>query len=605
MGRMDFKRVFQALDSPDGNGNGTQMSLAELPSNLLEAFIPGYSLISRFVLLNFGFDVGIVVSLGVLTWALFTSVQYLFYLGYGIFANHYMSSVYIDDEDDLFHKILTWVAKQRMSKRSRSIKAVSRNAGSGTEYERDQNSALDEHGIFNFGKWSANISPRYEPYYGVHHLWHRGRLFVFDRSRREVQQTTGYLAAKDEELVKLSCIGRSTGPIRNLLAHIKTWSLETETELTSIRRPSNHERARYAGVWDRLRSKPSRPIETVILDPEQKKRIIADINEYLHPASPRWYARRGIPHRRGYLFHGAPGVGKTSLAYALAGVFGLEIFCISLLDPSLTESTLNRLFANLPHRCIVLLEDIDSAGLTRDDKSDAPLSDTASTKKQNGELSAETIANAIKSATAASNRKGPKHGDALGEQGGISLSGLLNAIDGVAAHEGRVLIMTTNHPEKLDDALIRPGRVDLQVEFTLATKEQIHDIFVRMYGPDGDEPAATDGSTDINSSKKTANGKLAAASPPASPKPKPTASTQPPSSTHSTPWAPELPAAELKSMARTFAAKLPEEKLSPAEVQNFLLARKKNPAQALDDVDVWCAALLEAKEKKTKVLKVQ
>ncbi|KAK7615641.1 BCS1 N terminal-domain-containing protein [Phyllosticta paracitricarpa] len=595
---MDFKKVFKALDSPEGDVNGTQISLAELPSNLLEAFIPGYSLISRFVLLNFGFDVGIIVSLGVLTWALFTSVQYLFYLGYGIFANHYMSSVYIDDEDDLFHKILAWVAKQRMSKRSRSIKAVSRNSTSGTEYERDQDSALDEHGIFNFSKWSANIPPRYEPYYGVHHFWHEGRLFVFDRSRREVQQTTGYLAAKDEELVKLSCIGRSTGPIRNLLAHIKTWSLETETALTSIRRPSNHERARLAGIWDRLRSKPSRPIETVALDYEQKRRIIADINEYLHPASPRWYARRGIPHRRGYLFYGAPGVGKTSLAYALAGVFGLEIFCISLLDPSLTESTLNRLFANLPHRCIVLLEDIDSAGLTRDDQSDAAASsDTpaSSTKKEKcgGELSAETIANAIKSATAASNRKGPKHADGAGDQGGISLSGLLNAIDGVAAHEGRVLIMTTNHPEKLDDALIRPGRVDLQVEFTLATKDQIHDIFVRMYAPDGDEPAATDGSATITSSRNTANGKPSSAPSPSHP------------NTYSTPWAPALSATELKSMASTFAAKLPEDKLSPAEVQNFLLARKKDPTKALDDVDVWCAALLEAKEKKSKVLKVQ
>jgi hypothetical protein len=57
-------------------------------------------------------------------------------------------------------------------------------------------------------------------------------------------------------------------------------------------------------------------------------------------------------------------------------------------------------------------------------------------------------------------------------QNGISWSGLLNAIDGVASHEGRVLIMTTNKPEKLDDALIRPGRVDLQVKFTYATKEK-------------------------------------------------------------------------------------------------------------------------------------
>jgi chaperone BCS1 len=69
----------------------------------------------------------------------------------------------------------------------------------------------------------------------------------------------------------------------------------------------------------------------------------------------------------------------------------------------------------------------------------------------------------------------------------ISLSGLLNIIDGAASHEGRVLIMSTNYPEKLGSALIRPGRVDLQVEFTLATHDQIRDIFTRMYTVQGEE----------------------------------------------------------------------------------------------------------------------
>ncbi|TQS31876.1 hypothetical protein Golomagni_07827, partial [Golovinomyces magnicellulatus] len=86
----------------------------------------------------------------------------------------------------------------------------------------------------------------------------------------------------------------------------------------------------------------------------------------LHPSTPRWYASRGIPLRRGYLFHGPPGTGKTSFSFALAGVFGIDIYVISLQDQSVTEEDLAVLFTSLPRRCVVLLEDIDTAGLRRE-----------------------------------------------------------------------------------------------------------------------------------------------------------------------------------------------------------------------------------------------
>ncbi|KAL1645766.1 hypothetical protein SLS58_003650 [Diplodia intermedia] len=549
---MDLKKLRGVLDSPGEPLNGTATNLTELPSNILEAFIPGYSLISRFIFDAFGFDIGVLVSIGLLAFAVVTSVTYTWVKAFSLFQDCWMSNVYIDDSDDLYDSVLEWIADQRMSKVSRSIKAVTRYGMSNIESEEATDGAMDEQGIFNYGKWSAKIPPR------------------------------------DEELIKLSCIGRSTLPIKSLLDHIKFWSIDKETAMTVIRRPASKDRSRYAGAWDRLRAKPSRPMDTVALDPAQKEKIIADINEYLHPSSPRWYATRGIPYRRGYLFHGPPGVGKTSLAYALAGIFGLDIYNISLLEPTLTESDLNRLFNNLPQRCIVLLEDIDSAGLLRDEKSDQ--AETADPNKKKEEFSAETLAKALTTA----NRKQKQADD---NKQGISLSGLLNAIDGVATHEGRVLVMTTNHPEKLDDALIRPGRVDMQVEFSLATHEQMRDIFIRMYSPDEEsQPTQTVRRRLINNahSKPGLNG---AAKAPVNEKviPKLPMSTT----------LPALSKDELCRMAEKFMGHMPEGKLSPAEVQNFLLTRKKEPERALEEVGGWCKALLEAKEKKEKVVRVQ
>jgi chaperone BCS1 len=57
-----------------------------------------------------------------------------------------------------------------------------------------------------------------------------------------------------------------------------------------------------------------------------------------------------------------------------------------------------------------------------------------------------------------------------GNSGGITFSGLLNALDGVAAQEGKVLVMTTNHVERLDPALVRPGRIDIRCYFGLASR---------------------------------------------------------------------------------------------------------------------------------------
>lgn len=349
-------------------------------------------------------------------------------------------------------------------------------------------------------------------------------------------------------------------------------------------------------MWQQVARRPVRPMSTVVLDSGEKHDILADVNEYLHPWTPRWYASRGIPLRRGYLFHGPPGTGKTSFSFALAGVFGIDIYVISLQDAGVNEEDLATLFTKLPRRCIVLLEDIDTAGLRRDlsseseettedkkgedkDKKDRKKKRKSKSDTSDGESESEVE---IKPKKRGSRKKdaGKKNPVALD---GISLSGLLNAIDGVASHEGRVLIMTTNKPEALDEALIRPGRVDVQVKFSNASSTQAGELFHRMYE-----------ASRLNETTKTAKV--------GEPMEK---SNEQPTAKHDAEELDGITAEELKAISEEFGRRIPEGVFSPAEIQGFLLKRKKVPRRALDEVSEWVEATLRQKEANFNVLTVQ
>lgn len=383
-------------------------------------------------------------------------------------------------------------------------------------------------------------------------------------------------------------------------------------------------------------------MSTVVLDSKEKHDVLGDINEYLHPRTPRWYASRGIPLRRGYLFHGPPGTGKTSFSFALAGVFGIDIYVISLQDISVTEEDLAILFTRLPRRCIVLLEDIDTAGLRRSDedateenkdgeaekkekkegeKEEKPAEKTNGTtekKKKKAKKQDSDTESASDSDSSADERKSKakrktkkkkgkgKGGDKVLSLESISLSGLLNAIDGVASHEGRILIMTTNKPESLDDALVRPGRVDRQVAFTHASSTQACELFNRMYEVAWKRsaqkiqalapaslrvPLPSSGATSEDGSKLVQTPKVTAQEPNGS----------------STDDEDEKPVSEeeLKRLAEDFGKTIPEGVFSPAEIQGFLLKRKSSPRKAIADVQEWIEATIKQKESKSKVSVVQ
>jgi len=143
----------------------------------------------------------------------------------------------------------------------------------------------------------------------------------------------------------------------------------------------------------------------------------------------------------------------------------------------------------VPARCILLLEDLDAA-FTRSVTRDA----NSTGLPTNAKKDASTDANAPTVQNNPNNANNNKDGNNENQDvNTLSLSGLLNSLDGVAAAEGRILFATTNHLERLDPALSRPGRMDVWVEFKNASKWQCEQLF-RNFFPSSEDVFATSSS---------------------------------------------------------------------------------------------------------------
>jgi hypothetical protein len=199
------------------------------------------------------------------------------------------------------------------------------------------------------------------------------------------------------------------------------------------RRPALHLMNTY-GDWERRDDLPERTLDSVVLAEGQMERIRDDIQRFMD-AEPE-YNRRGVPWHRGYLFHGPPGTGKTSVVRALAAHFGFDLWYAPLGDLQKDNSLLN-LISQVGPRSILLLEDVDVFHATRSRQDDSS---------------------------------------------GVSMAGLLNALDGVATPHGLISVMTTNDLSVIDEAVMRPGRIDLCEEIGLPDAGQIVRLFEQWYG---------------------------------------------------------------------------------------------------------------------------
>jgi mitochondrial chaperone BCS1 len=216
----------------------------------------------------------------------------------------------------------------------------------------------------------------------------------------------------------------------------------------------------YNEGWDCAEGYSPRVLDSVILEPGEKEHLVQDVAQFRR--SKQRYERLGVPYHRGYLFYGPPGTGKTSLVSALAARFGLSIYTVNLADFS--DRSLMSAVNQVPQHSVLLLEDIDCM---RGSQS------RAGSESGSGQTASAT----------------PGAKENVSTQTGVTLSGLLNVLDGFYAPTGVLFVMTTNHVDKLDQALLRPGRIDYKLYLGNASDHQKVELYRRFF-PDGSEAEA-------------------------------------------------------------------------------------------------------------------
>jgi hypothetical protein len=339
---------------------------------------------------------------------------------FNAFERLFLIRMEVQDDDEAYQWMQLWLAR-RLS-RTLSVSVLTR---------RSQKRSDDDEAA------PAENRPEihFVPAPGTYGFLFRGRFVLLSRNRDDerrgnVETASGANSTRSRENFTLRIFSRDRTLARQLIEDCRSAALPKDGRV-DIRAAPN-------GYWELVGRQRPRSLQSVILADHVAERLLADIREFQGESA--WYADLGVPYRRGYLLYGPPGNGKSSLVMALASELGMNVYLLNLASRSLDDVRLMRLLMQVGDNSIILIEDIDCSHVRR---------------------------------------SRPGKDDKVTD--GLTFSGLLNAIDGILAQDGRIIFMTTNHREKLDPALIRPGRADVQVEIQNASNDQARRLFKRFY----------------------------------------------------------------------------------------------------------------------------
>ncbi|KAF9165707.1 hypothetical protein BGX20_000481 [Mortierella sp. AD010] len=331
-------------------------------------------------------------------------------------------SIIVQEGDQLYSWLSDWIAERPLTNSIRHLAAKT--------VWPDNDEVQD---YFDDGE-EERPKLVYSPGASSHVLYHMGYKISVSRDTPEQgasNDDSDNSRFMKKESITISTVGWDMSRLKMIIQDAMDKSYKKKAGMTTI-----YSTKPFDSYWSSSETRTPRAFHSVILAKGLKEDLLADI--MMFRKSARWYQDRGIPYRRGYLLHGPPGTGKTSFIVALAGHLRMNVCIVNLGISGFNDKQLNQLLNSAPRNSILLMEDVDAALIKR-----------KAGKDQEGENN-------------------------------VTLSGILNSLDGITAQEGSVVFMTTNHIRKLAPALIRPGRCDRKLLFDYADAHQIRGMCLKF-----------------------------------------------------------------------------------------------------------------------------
>jgi chaperone BCS1 len=291
--------------------------------------------------------------------------------------------------------------------------------------------------FFMFRRWTNDSYVRDEvkPFRlgvgnGLHFFFYQNRLFWFVKAKLG---STG--SDKEKEEIVVRTFGWNQKVFENLVELFN--QVNTKADEIAV-----HKYSVVNNCWEEVTRMTPRAIETFCMNAEQKADILSKIDDFINRKD--WYRQKGLTYKLSFLFFGPPGTGKTTLSKLLAGNYKRSLYILNL--NAMTDERLVSALSKIKPGSFLLIEDADQAGSAVRDR-----------------------------------EKKREHADVLGELFGLTMSGMLNAFDGIVALDNLIIIMTTNKPDDLDKAIRRSGRIDNDYLIDVLTTKEIWPYALQMY----------------------------------------------------------------------------------------------------------------------------